>query len=462
MTFSSLEFLFGFLPLFFVVYYLIPSAWRNGWLLVGSVAFYVYGAWEHPVHILILCLSVVVNYIAAQRIGEGGHPKVWLVLGLAFNLGILFYYKYAAFVLKNLFAVLDLDWTVQTPVLPLGLSFFTFQAIAYLADVYRGKEQPERSLLTVGVYFTMFPRMTSGPIVTYGSIRERLSKRHVNLAMVDMGLREFVIGLGLKVLLANQLGLLWSDVTAIGFDSISTPLAWMGLIAYSLQIYLDFYGYSCMAVGLGMMLGFDLPKNFCYPYTARSMTQFWRLWHMTLGQWFRDYIYIPLGGSRQGRFRTFRNLLVVWLCTGLWHGADWNFLLWGLLLFLLVAVEKAGWKKVLDRHLILSRIYMFFAVLMSWLLFAISDLAQLKTYFLRLFPIGGSFLGAYTKDFLKYGKTYGVLLLLGILFCTPLPRRIYRKISHSFWAIPLLLAVFWACLYCLFQGLNDPFLYFRF
>lgn len=462
MIFSSLEFLFGFLPLFFVVYYLLPAAWRNGWLLVGSLAFYVYSAWEYPVHILVLCLSVVVNYGAARRIGEGRCPKLWLALGLVFNLGLLCYYKYAAFVLKNLFAVLDLGWTVQTPVLPLGLSFFTFQAIAYLADVYRGKERPERSLLAVSVYFTMFPRMTSGPIVTYGSIRERLSKRHVNLAMVDMGLREFVIGLGLKVLLANQLGLLWSDVAAIGFDSISTPLAWMALIAYSLQLYLDFYGYSRMAVGLGLMMGFDLPRNFCYPYTARSMTQFWRLWHMTLGQWFRDYIYIPLGGSRQGRFRTFRNLLVVWLCTGLWHGADWNFLLWGLLLFLLVAVEKAGWKKVLDRHLILSRIYMLFAVLMSWLLFAISDLAQFKTYFLRLFPIGGSFLGAYTRDFLKYGKTYGVLLLLGILFSTPLPRRIYRKISHSFWAIPLLLAVFWACLYCLFRGLNDPFLYSRF
>lgn len=462
MVFSSLEFLFGFLPVFLIVYYLLPAAWKNGWLLLGSLAFYTYGTWSHPVHLLVLLAGVTLNYALARGIDGGRFRKLWFSVGLLADLGLLFYFKYAAFFLGAVSDALHLGWTVSEQVLPLGISFFTFRAVSYLADVYRGKERAERSLWSIGNYFLLFPTVVSGPLVRYGDIRQRLAQRSVGLAAVDHGLREFVIGLGLKVLLADQIGKLWSDVASIGYDSISTPLAWMGLIAYSFQLYLDFYGYSRMAVGLGLMLGFQLPRNFCYPYTARSMTEFWRKWHMSLGQWFRDYVYIPLGGSREGRFKTFRNLFVVWLCTGLWHGADWNFLLWGLILFLLLAIEKAGWKNVLDRHRILSRIYMLLAIPLTWLVFAISDLGQLKTYFLRLFPVNGQFLGAYTKDFLKYGKMYGVLLVICALFCTPLPRRLYRKLSQSPWVILILLTILWGSLYCLFQGVNDPFMYFRF
>lgn len=461
MVFSSLEFLFGFMPLFLIVYYLLTPKGKNVWLLLGSLAFYTYGSWSNPVHLLVLLAGFVWNYVLARFIGDR-RRTFWFVLGVLTDLGLLFYFKYASFFLGAIRDALHLGWDVTEKALPLGISFFTFRAISYLTDVYWGKERAERSLLSVGIYFLMFPTVVSGPLARYGEIRDRLTKRTVSLTTVDHGLREFVIGLGLKVLLADQIGKLWSDVSAIGYESISTPLAWMALLAYSFQLYLDFYGYSRMAVGLGLMLGFQLPRNFCYPYTARSMTQFWRQWHMSLGQWFRDYVYIPLGGSREGRFKTFRNLMVVWLCTGLWHGAGWNFLLWGLILFLLLAIEKAGWKHVLDEHRIVSRIYMFLTIPLTWLVFAISDLGQLKTYFLRLFPVNGPFLGAFARDYLKYGKMYGVLLLVCVLFCTPLPRRLYRKLSQRPWVIPVLLAILWGSLYCLFQGVNDPFLYFRF
>ena len=283
------------------------------------------------------------------------------------------------------------------------------------------------------------------------------------MVKVESGLKVFALGLAYKVLLANRVGHLWTEVTAIGYESISTPLAWMSIVAYSLQLYFDFYGYSLMAIGLGRMMGFDFPQSFNNPYMAVSMTDFWRRWHMTLGGWFREYVYIPLGGNRGGFAKTVRNMFVVWLLTGLWHGASWNFVLWGLLLFVLLFVEKAGLGKVLERHKALGHIYMILWIPLSWLVFVITDLSQLGIYLQKLFPFFGS-TGTvlFQGDYLKYGKTYGIYLVLGILFATGVQEKLLKKNKNRLWVILLLLALFWASVYCMYLGMDDPFLYFRF
>lgn len=282
--------------------------------------------------------------------------------------------------------------------------------------------------------------------------------------MLDEGLREFTIGLGLKVLIANRIGGLWRDIGTIGYESISTPLAWLGLIAFSLQIYFDFYGYSLMAKGLGYMLGFRLPCNFAHPYMSVSMTEFWRRWHITLGSWFREYVYIPLGGNRGGFWKTMRNLLLVWLLTGLWHGASWNFILWGFSLFVLIFIEKLGMGKILAHYSLIGHVYMLFAIPLTWMLFAITDLSQLVIYVHRLFPFldkSGEFT-YYVGDYLKYGRLYAVSMCSGLIFITYAPRNLYNRWKNSPVSAAVLLAVFWGCIYCIKKGMDDPFLYFRF
>lgn len=458
MSFSSIEFLFVFLPCFFLLYYLLPGQGKMLWLLVGSLVFYGWGCRETPWHLGLMAALTVVHYLLARSIrGRRG----LLMFGLVLDFLLLFCFKYAAFAGNQLRMLLGLPGNLTAPPMPLGLSFFLFQAAAYLIDCYRG-QQAESSLLRCGVFFFLFPHTASGPILRQSEMASQLQSPRVTVAGVDVGLREFCIGLGLKVLLADRIGKLWTDVGAIGFESISTPLAWMALIAYSLQLYLDFYGYSRMAVGLGLMLGLELPRNFLYPYTARSMTDFWRRWHMTLSRWFRDYLYIPLGGSREGFGRTVRNLLVVWLATGLWHGAGWNFLLWGFMLFLLLVLEKVGLRKVLEGVPLLGHLYMVLAIPLSWVPFAISELGQIPVFLSRLFPMGGEAAGVFAQDYLKYGSQYGWLLLLGILFSTPVPRRIYRQYAPKPWMPVVLVAIFLGCVYCIVRQGSDPFMYFQF
>ena len=309
MVFSSLEFIFQFLPVFLMIYYLIPGGWKNLWLLAGSLGFYFYGVRDTPFYFVLLILSILVNYRIGVLIGRrrvGRLRKRWLVCGVLYNLFWLILFKYASFFVQNVNLLLKMagvsrNLPVFTPVLPVGISFYTFQAISYLVDVYRKSVPCEGSLVGFGMYISMFPQLIAGPIVTYSSIRAQIGRRRITFRQIEDGLREFTIGLGFKVLLANRIGGLWSQVQAIGYESISTPLAWLGLAAFSLQIYFDFCGYSLMAKGLGAMMGFKLPDNFNHPYMSRSMTEFWRRWHMTLGSWFRDYVYIPLGGNRRGR-----------------------------------------------------------------------------------------------------------------------------------------------------------------
>ena len=476
MVFSSLPFIFLFLPIFLAVYTLMPARWRNPVLFLGSLVFYAVGSWGYPGHLLLLAVTIAVDWLLAGMIGRqtGRARRVWLVLGLVFHFGCLFFFKYGAFTVRNINAAFGTALPVHNYLLPAGISFYTFQAVSYLVDVYRGTCPPAQTLVTVGTYLTMYPQLIAGPIVTYDSIRRQLVSRSVSFDSFMDGIRVFILGLGSKVLLANQLGGLWSDLAMIGYESVSTPLAWMGIAAFSFQLYFDFYGYSLMAIGLGQMLGFTIPENFLQPYSARSMSEFWRRWHVTLSHWFRDYVYIPLGGSRCGRWRTLRNLLVVWLFTGLWHGAGWNFALWGLVLFVLLAVEKfTGLGRWLENHPIAGHLYMLLAIPLTWTVFAITDMGQMGIFFGRLFPV---FSGAapFPRDYVRFIPQYGHWLLLGLLFSTPYPQRLYRRLRQraeqtdapgavlAYGEKVVLLAIFWAAVYCLYRGLNDPFLYFRF
>ena len=464
MVFSSIAFIMYFMPVFFLVYYILPASYKNAWLFLASLGFYYYGVRGNPGYLLLMIMSVVVNFVAGKLIAAQKTKrarKAWLVVGIVYDLGWLILFKY----LNALFGAMHVKVQLETwnLILPIGISFYTFQIISYLVDVYRRETKAEKSLISLGTYLCMFPQLIAGPIVNYHLIQEQLHKRKHSMVKVESGLKVFALGLAYKVLLANRVGHLWTEVTAIGYESISTPLAWMSIVAYSLQLYFDFYGYSLMAIGLGRMMGFDFPQNFNNPYMAVSMTDFWRRWHMTLGGWFREYVYIPLGGNRGGFAKTVRNMFVVWLLTGLWHGASWNFVLWGLLLFVLLFVEKAGLGKVLERHKALGHIYMILWIPLSWLVFVITDLSQLGIYLQKLFPFFGS-TGTvlFQGDYLKYGKTYGIYLVLGILFATGVQEKLLKKNKNRLWVILLLLALFWASVYCMYLGMDDPFLYFRF
>lgn len=471
MVFSSIAFIMYFMPVFFLVYYILPASYKNAWLFLASLGFYYYGVRGNPGYLLLMIMSVVVNFVAGKLIEAQKTKrarKAWLVVGVVYDLGWLILFKYLGFLIENLnalFGAMHVKVQLETwnLILPIGISFYTFQIISYLVDVYRRETKAEKSLISLGTYLCMFPQLIAGPIVNYHLIQEQLHKRKHSMVKVESGLKVFALGLAYKVLLANRVGHLWTEVTAIGYESISTPLAWMSIVAYSLQLYFDFYGYSLMAIGLGRMMGFDFPQNFNNPYMAVSMTDFWRRWHMTLGGWFREYVYIPLGGNRGGFAKTVRNMFVVWLLTGLWHGASWNFVLWGLLLFVLLFVEKAGLGKVLERHKVLGHIYMILWIPLSWLVFVITDLSQLGIYLQKLFPFFGS-TGTvlFQGDYLKYGKTYGIYLVLGILFATGVQEKLLKKNKNRLWVILLLLALFWANVYCMYLGMDDPFLYFRF
>ena len=455
MLFSSLTFLAYFLPTVVLLHLLAPARARNALLLAASVVFY---AWGEIGYLPLVLLSMGVNWLLGR--GAAGERQAVrrfaLAASLLFNLGALFYFKYAAFFMD----LAGLSAYAPQPSLPLGISFYTFQTQAYVVDVYRRKVPPERNFIDYATFILLFPQLIAGPIVLYEDVRERLKARSVSAGALEEGMCAFVTGLAAKVLLANPLGALWERMRAL--PDASMGAAWLGIAAFGLQIYFDFHGYSLMAIGMGRMFGFTFPRNFHHPYAAASVRAFWRRWHMTLGAWFREYVYLPLGGSRGGTAKTVRNLFIVWLLTGLWHGASWNFILWGLLLFLLQLLERLGLGKVLERRPVFGHLYMILMIPLSFTVFAITDLSQLGVYFGRLFPFCGSWAGIMAGDYLKYGRMYGVLLLLGLLFCLPWPKKLWRRLERSPLVIPILLAIFWGAVYCLCRGMNDPFLYFGF
>lgn len=444
MVFSDFRFIYIFLPIFLLTYYLTPKVWKNITLFAGSMIFYSIGSIKTPLHIVIFVFTLIFNYYLGLFISDSKYKKFWLIFGITTDISILAVFKYLNLPLG----------------LPIGISFYTFQAVSYLIDVYRNDVVKEQSFIRYGTYISMFPQLIAGPIVTYSQVRRQLRRRRCDISLFLSGLEIFILGLGSKVILANRVSGLWNHVEVLGFESVSTPLAWMGIIAYSFQIYFDFWGYSLMAIGLGKMLGFDLPENFNYPYMATSVTEFWRRWHMTLSKWFKDYVYIPLGGNRNGKFKQIRNLLIVWCLTGIWHGSGLNFLLWGLTTFIFLIIEKLGFLNILNKYSILGHIYMILYIPLSWTLFVNTDLNKLILFFKRLIGLGGE--AVYVSDYIKYGKQYGIWLILCMLCCTYLPKIICGRLKDTILGYICLMLIFIGTAYCLYHGMNDPFLYFQF
>lgn len=454
MVFNSVEFLLGFLPVFIILYYVTPVKYRNVTLLVSSILFYAYG---EPFYVFLLMGSVVINFAAGKVLDINGK------LNKAKRRTVYFFIAAVDVLLLAFF-----KWMPVVPFLPehiglpLGISFYTFQILSYLTDVYRGDICAERSVVRLGAYISMFPQLVGGPIVNYEEVSADLRRRSYRLEYVDRGLKTFVFGLVMKVLLADRLAVLWHEIQMVGVESISTPLAWLGAFGYSMQIYFDFYGYSLMAVGLGQMLGFTLPENFLTPYAAKSVREFYRRWHVTLGRWFKKYVYIPLGGSRKGEARTIFNLLAVWVLTSFWHGGSVNFLLWGLSLWFLIVLER-----LLDRtkswseRKILPHLYVLFVIPLTWMCFALTDLGDLRLYFGRLFGLTAG-INVNIQDFGKALVNYGGLFAIGIWMCTPWPRRIFERYRDRFAGMFILAVLFWLCVWRIMVEGNNPFMYFRF
>lgn len=450
MVFSSFEFLFRFLPAFLIIYFITPKKFRNAVLFLGSIAFYTYGEAQY---VLLLLASVTVNYVIARSMyktpedGRGRRQAVLLVLALCYDFGMLFFFKYSGLTTK----------------LPLGISFYTFQIAAYVIDVYRGIVPAEKSYVNLGTYLTMFPQLIAGPIVNYTEVSSCLKRRTVTARDFERGVRILVIGLGSKVIIADRVGMLWNNVQTIGFNSISTPLAWLGAVAYSMELYFDFAGYSMMAIGLGKMLGFQIPVNFRFPYISKSVTEFWRRWHITLGRWFRDYVYIPLGGSRKGRLRTMFNLFAVWILTALWHGAGYNFLIWGGMLLGVLFLEKLFLLPFLQKSKVIGHVYLLLFVPVTWMAFTITDVHQLGIYLTRMFPFVNAHTGMVNSmDYIKYLKDYDSLLAMGVLFATPVPAVIYGRIKRGMLGTLAIAVIFALSMYYLAVSANNPFLYFNF
>ena len=464
MVFSSLLFLFWFIPVFFTVYYLVPARLRNTALFLGSIVFY---AWGEPSYLLLIFASIIVNWGAGVMMAwscsdRHDMPRVRKLIfaaALIYDFGMLFVFKYTGFFVANINAVFGNILRDPGFTLPLGISFYTFQIASYIIDLYRGRIDAEKNILTLGAYLVMFPQLIAGPIVVYSQVSEKLHERRITWQAVSDGITIFVFGLASKVLIANNAGALWNDLEAIGYANISMPLAWLGVIAYTLQIYFDFNGYSLMAIGLGSMLGFTIPRNFDHPYISRSLTEFWRRWHITLSGWFREYVYIPLGGNRKGKIRTYVNLFIVWFLTGFWHGAGWNFICWGMFFFVFLTLEKSFLSGFLERHTVFSRIYSLLLIGLSWMIFAITDFTQLGVYMTRLFSPQAA---ADCRDAVYYLRNYGTVIVLGCIFSTPSASRWFDGLESKTARCGIVLILLFASVCFLADAAYNPFLYFRF
>ncbi len=462
MVFSSLLFLFFYLPVTLLVYYLSPPRWRNLWLFIVNLVFY---GWGEPVYVLLMVLSITVNYAAGYLVERHrDRGRRILAINAVINLALLFFFKYYDFLAQNLGSIPGLAFLHPLGVtLPIGISFYTFQNMSYPIDVYRGDAHSQRSFVRYGTYVALFPQLIAGPIVRYKDIAEQLDSRKESLDKFASGVCRFCIGLSKKVLLANNIGALWDVYKAMDPASLSAADAWLGALAFTFQIYFDFSGYSDMAIGLGRMLGFDFVENFNYPYISRSITEFWRRWHISLSTWFRDYVYIPLGGNRRGKGRQLLNLLIVWTLTGIWHGASWNFLFWGLYYALLLILEKVFLYDRLQRSPAwLCHIYAMILVVIGWVLFSVEDLSACLLYLRSMF-FGGA--GLYSGTFLYYLRSYAPGLVMMSIAVTPLAKRLYAQLPRGVTRIlnPLLvLASLLLCTAYLVDSTYNPFLYFRF
>ena len=468
MLFSSIVFLFSFLPAVMILYYLLPVRFRNVILLLASLVFY---AWGEPVYLFLMLLSILFNYFSgldiARNLQDKRAAKRSLVFNLIINLAVLGFFKYEGFVLDTLNGILPVHISYHALPLPIGISFYTFQILSYIIDVYRGNVKVQTNLPNFALYVTMFPQLIAGPIVQYADVDEQLASREISRTKFGEGSMYFIRGLAKKVLLANTSGMIFTEVSGLAKDNIAVMTAWLGAFAYMFQIYFDFSGYSDMAIGLGKMLGFEFNMNFNYPYVSKSITEFWRRWHISLSSWFRDYVYIPLGGNRVSKIKHIRNLLIVWFLTGLWHGAAWNFVAWGLYYGVLLIIEKYLLSPVLDRLPdVVRHIYSIVLVVIGWVLFFSSSFGQAADYIRVMFGAGAH---GFADRESMYLLTSNLILWLILIFgSTPLVHFRYEHMLRSKkWNTTIINSVVYAalfivCIAYLVTETYNPFLYFRF
>ena len=464
MVFSDSVFLFMFLPLTLAVYYAVPFAFKNTVLFLTGLLFY---AWGEPVYVLIMLLSTAIDYCAGRLMdrfdSNKNIRKATLLVSVVMNLSLLGIFKYGSFFIGSVNGIFGSAIPDPGLPLPIGISFFTFQSMSYTIDLYRRNIKVQKNFIDFAAFVTMFPQIVAGPIVRYEDVSAQLACRRIDLSSLSDGITRFVCGMCKKVLIANSIGALWTDVKAQDYASMPAATAWLGIAAFTLQIYFDFSGYSDMAIGLGKMLGFDFPENFRYPYNSKSIAEFWRRWHITLGDWFKSYVYFPLGGSRGSTAATIRNTLIVWLLTGLWHGASWNFILWGLYYGVLIILEKFVFRRLLERTpSALRHILTMLAVVFGWVIFEITSPASELEFVKAMLGFGGSFANSFTLNALH---NYAVTFIAAIAISTGIPLKICKKLPEKRADTLSLVgeaAGMTACIACLVDSGYNPFLYFNF
>lgn len=470
MVFSSLVFIFVFLPITLFIYYLSPKKLKNLVLLIASVIFY---AWGEPIYIFLMIFTTVFSYFSAILIdkyknGKGSSLAIF-ILSVIINLGVLCFFKYYGFFVDNINNLFSININVKKLPLPVGISFYTFQTLSYIIDVYLQKVPVQKNIISFSTYVTMFPQLVAGPIVKYGDINKQLDNRKESLDKFGEGVNYFIRGLSKKVLLANNIGLLWSNVKALSPDKLSILSAWLGILAFTFQIYFDFSGYSDMAIGLGKFFGFDLMENFNYPYISKSVTEFWRRWHISLGSWFREYVYIPLGGNKKGALKQYRNLFIVWFLTGFWHGANWNFIIWGLYFGILITFEKIFILKWLDKlPSFINHIYTLIIIVVGWAIFEFENTNVMFSFIKVMFGMGSNPFIDTRSIYYLYTNLF--LFILAVVFSTPLPKKLFEKFiyniklnSYTKLAVPAIyLILIFLCTAYLVNETYNPFLYFKF
>ena len=486
MVFSQLTFLYYFLPIVMIVYFFSSDKIRNVLIFITGLLFY---AWGEPFYVCLMLFSTAIDYTAGRLMAkyddDNKKRKICLIVSVCMNVGLLAIFKYSDFLIDSFNGVFGTS--VTNPVvlvnkalnslypfglnekrveLPIGISFYTFQSMSYTIDLYLRNIKVQKSFLNFASYVSLFPQIVAGPIVRYEDVANELESRTVNIAKISAGIGLFVKGLAKKVLLANNIGMVWTQVKAMDYSTISVATAWLGIIAFAFQIYFDFSGYSDMATGLGKMLGFEFPKNFDHPYISKSISEFWRRWHITLGSWFRSYVYIPLGGNRNGNFKTYRNLFITWALTGLWHGASWNFILWGLFFGVLIIIERLGFGKIIEKlPSAVSMLYTFVMVLFGWVLFDTDTLSDAGRYYAAMFGAGGSLVDSYARYTMA---SNAVMLVLCILISGGLGSRLIsfceekNKRASAVAGVAVKIGGLLICTAYLVGATYNPFLYFRF
>ena len=465
MVFSSFTFLFIFLPLVLLTYFLAKKRQlRNIVLLVFSLIFY---AWGEPVYVILMLLSIIVNYLIALKIERRKRgKKKWMIIDVIFNLGVIGFFKYGNFIIQNINSIFHSNIGEMDLALPIGISFYTFQVLSYVIDVYRKTVPAQKSIVNLGMYVTLFPQLIAGPIVRYETVAEEIENRKENFTEVVEGLKRFFIGLGKKVLIANQMALIADTIYGGDLANTGTVSLWLAAISYTLQIYFDFSGYSDMAIGLGRMFGFHFLENFNYPYIAKSITDFWRRWHISLSTWFRDYVYIPLGGNRVSTLKWLRNILVVWLLTGLWHGASWNFILWGVYYGVILIIEKVFLGRIIEKlPKVLQHIYALFFIIIGWVIFRVEDFSQMGIVLQKMFTWqASSIIDNIVLNFDVFSSLPYVLI--GIIGSMPLWTKVRekRKQTNSYLIVSNLwsFGIFMLSICFLLVATYNPFIYFRF